>query len=214
MANIIDHVKELLDKLKSFMFTIFSLSLIVTVIVLFWAHIGDLNKLYEEFLAQAKNLKLDKVEVAGFGTKISFSLDSISHVLEKESAADPTTRGQVEQVHATVHGMRQEEVVRLLNVGLLDYTCDYPHTTNNDVNKSYQLDLQLARLDLIEIKYNQDKLRSVTGEIHRKAVHGEPPANGYPSRCYDRELTQLGRNVATTLINSLSTAFSTHVALN
>jgi hypothetical protein len=197
--DLLEKLVELSDKLKG-------LSLNALYLFICFALIGASPWYVPPLLARAAQV----VEVDIAGVKISFSKESLARQVAKEGP--PTT--PAEMLHATIHQLSEEEIIRLLNTGLLGDTCEFPRAADAKVREDYQRDQRLSDFALIKMESKPKTLAQVMENMRTAKRDGKAWTNGQPSFCYKAELTILGRNVVTALINSLSTAFPTRVALN
>jgi hypothetical protein len=138
------------------------------------------------------------------GLQADFSSESIDKTVRPDLFArlDGPDKSKVARAAAD---MTDADVVRLLNVGLLENLCDYELATTQ-MTQDFETDKRLRDKGFVHI-VEDEKLKS---ELLRKAKsHRDKPSDiGHPVTCYSMVLTDRGRDVRTALTYAYAAAFA------
>jgi hypothetical protein len=107
-----------------------------------------------------------------------------------------------------ISALRPHTVVRLLNVGALDKTCDFELPTVDMVD-NYAADILLYKRNLVHMDFDDAKRDAILAEVKaREHASGRKSDIGYPLRCYNLALTPHGMDVKTAIIYVFGATFA------
>ena len=105
--------------------------------------------------------------------------------------------------------LEPEEYARLMDVGLLDNTCEF-ETPTAQLRRFVALDYTLAEKGLFQITINPATKAKVERQLEVRKSAGDSVAIGRPLSCYDIALSELGYRVKTTLVQYAKRSFDPH----
>lgn len=152
-------------------------------------------------LAQVQSLE-------GFNVKMAFADSTVLEALpvfkEIEAGQRTTLRADLKQLDA-------DSLPRLLNVGALEGTCQFDHTTP-DVRAAYETDERLHELGLVDMRNAEDVKTRALAQMKATLDQGKEWEAGTPRHCYRMVLTGRGWRVKTAVLEFLSTGLTRNVS--
>ena len=107
-----------------------------------------------------------------------------------------------------ISALQQHTVVRLLNVGALDKTCEFELPTA-EMAENYTADIKLHEKNLVNMDFDDKKTEAILAEVKsREHSTGKKSEIGDPLRCYNLTLTRHGMDVKTAIIYALGATFA------
>jgi hypothetical protein len=147
---------------------------------------------------------LNSVEIAS--VKISFNSENVAAAFSelKMDGVEPAKQGSALDL---IHGLEQNEFVRLMYVGQLTNLCDYDAPADTKMRYDVATDYKLVEKNLAEMIEDPDLLRQQTEYVNQQIARTGHSDNGHPFHCYILRLTADGANVKTALVGSFGEAF-------
>jgi hypothetical protein len=153
--------------------------------------------------------KLGQIQsVEAMNLKMAFT---DSTVLEALPVFKQLESGQQATLRADLQGLDGESLPRLLNVGTLEGTCDYDHTTP-DIRASFETDERLHALGLVDMRAADDVKTRALAAMKTTLDQGKEWEAGTPRHCYRMTLTSRGWRVKSAVLEFLSAGL-THGAI-
>jgi hypothetical protein len=147
---------------------------------------------------------LNSVEIAS--VKISFNTENVTAAFS-ELKADNVAPAERSHALELIHGLGQDEFVRLMYVGQLRDLCEYDAPADTRMLHDVAADYKLAGKQLAKMVDNPEQLKRAMHEVNKQIAKSGHSDNGRPFHCYDMQLTEYGYNVKTALVGSFGEAF-------
>jgi len=139
-----------------------------------------------------------------FGLQADFSSETIDKTVRADIFARPDGPDK-SKVAQDAGALMDADVVRLLNVGLLENLCDYELATTQ-MKQDFETDMRLRDKGLVRIA-EDEKLKNEL--LHKTKSHKDAPSDiGHPVTCYSMALTDHGRDVRTALTYAYAATFA------
>ncbi|PNG27826.1 hypothetical protein [Methylocella silvestris] len=170
-------------------------------LALFVSEFGAIQTATEKFLSHAG--AMTKLSVAGFEVEldqktVSTALASVMDQLDSQRLSGPATEMIAE--------LGPAEFARLMDIGRLGPVCEYDGASAQ-MRADVAIDYLLKEKELARLVANPDRLTRVTAESRQKAEAGASDPHGAATFCYSLELTGLGHDVRTALVQTFKFAF-------
>ncbi|ACK52685.1 hypothetical protein Msil_3803 [Methylocella silvestris BL2] len=171
-------------------------------LALFVSEFGAIQNATDKFLAHAG--AVTKLSVAGFEVEldqktVSTALASVMDQLDSRRLSGPATE--------MIAKLGPAEFARLMDIGRLGPVCEYDKASAQ-MRADVAIDYLLKEKELARLVANPDRLTRVTAQSQQKAEAGAEDPHGAATFCYSLELTGLGHDVRTALVQTFKFAFN------
>jgi hypothetical protein len=147
---------------------------------------------------------LNSVEIAS--VKLSFNAENVAAAFS-ELNADNVVPAERSHALELIHGLGQDEFVRLMYVGQLKELCEYEAPADTRMLHDVAADYKLAEKQLAKMSDDPDQLKRTMHEVNKQITKTGHSDNGRPFHCYNMQLTEDGYNVKTALVGSFGETF-------
>ncbi len=176
----------------------FKIKNIVTAAFLIFVTAGGVAKrdeIGDSLVGASRNIK----HLSIMGVEVDFNEATIDKTVRPDIFQHLDAKAKT-SVAQKVRGLNNAEVVRLLNVGLLEKLCDFELGTAQ-MREDFQSDMQLRDKGLAHIQQDDGERAAIIRDIKKKTAESHGPSDiGYPRICYRITLTDAGRDAHTALV--------------
>ena len=196
-------MSKVLDYSRQFLYIVFGFIMLGFVLLEFPNFCHATQKLLD------RADSLNSVEIAS--VKLSFNAENVAAAFSDLNADNVAP---AERSHALdlIHGLGQDEFVRLMYVGQLKELCEYESPADTRMLHDVAADYKLAEKQLAKMSDDPDQLKRTLREVSKQIAKTGRSENGRPFHCYTMQLTEDGYNVKTALVGSFDETFKRNPA--
>jgi hypothetical protein len=151
-------------------------------------------------------------KVSAIGVTAEFDTAGIAKSVKASDVTNKSLRAnwKDEQSQNAAEGLKSLDkrgLTRLLTVGLLQNVCRF-EKPNGDMLTDIATDKLLEEKEMVTLEPQPATLQKVREDIRkREALTGKPSDIGYPTDCYNPQLTKKGFDVRTAIVQGVAESF-------